>query len=434
MPTIPESCDVLVIGGGPAGAITSSVLGKKGYSVVVLEKARFPRLLVGESMIPHFWKYTDLIGASGRIEKYGFIKKGGGLSLWDGVLRRASFEPFGHKRLGLHVERADFDKILLDRSAELGAQVFEGHAVTSVEMPSDDRAVVHYRCVEDGARGNIAAKFVVDASGQAAVVARQFGFREFDEALRFTALWGYYRGGRFLTYEGSVHSYDERFETTPATLTSSIGGWGWVWHIVQREMVSVGVIVTPERLAAFKASTNTPEAKLRAMVAETPLIGKLMEDAEFIEGSFYAIRDYAYKPTRLAFGCCYLVGDAAAFVDPINSAGVPFGMYAGFLAASSIEQTMYDGASRDRYRNSFIDQYGGRLQMFRLLAIPTDAAVSPEMIEIARRFIAMSSVAEQQLMLLQATLTRRNERVLQIFADLGLTDVAPDASLAVPAL
>lgn len=434
MPTVPDRCDVVVIGGGPAGATASGLLARQGFHVVLLEKERFPRLVVGESLIPHFWKFSDLLGASDRIAKHGFVVKSGGLSLWNGVLRRLSFRGFGYDRPAYHVERADFDKLLLDASREHGTQVFEGHAVTSVEMTADEKAIVHHRSMEDGARGSIHARYVVDASGQAAVVARQYGFREFDEALRFTALWAYYRGGRFMTYDGAVLPYEERFNTAPATLMSTLGGWAWVWHIVQREMVSVGVILPPERLAAFKASQDTPEAKFRAMVATTPLTGKLMEGAEFIEGSFHAIRDYAYKPTRLAFGCCYLAGDAAAFADPINSAGVPFGMFAGFLAASAIENSMRKEAWRAHYRDFFSEQYGGRLQIFRMLAIPTDAEVGPEMVEIARRFVAMSSRAEQQLMLLQATLTQRNERVLQIFADLGLTDTAPDASLPVPEL
>lgn len=424
----------MVIGGGPAGAMASGLLAKKDFHVVLLEKERFPRLVVGESLIPHFWKFSDVLGASDRIARHGFVVKSGGLSLWNGVLRRLSFKPFGYDRPAYHVERADFDQLLLDASRERGTQVFEGHAVTSVEMTSDERAIVHYRRMADGARGTIAARYVVDGSGQAAVVARQYGFREFDDALRFTALWAYYRGGRFMTYEGAVLPYEQRFETAPATLMSSLGGWAWVWHIVQREMVSVGVVLPPDRLAAFKAGKDTPEEKLRAIVAKTPLTGKLMEGAEYIEDSFYAIRDYAYKPTRLAFGCCYLAGDAAAFADPINSAGVPFGMFAGFLAASAIDSSMRRESWRDYYRDSFSEQYGGRLQIFRMLAIPTDAEVGPEMVEIARRSVAMTSRAEQQLMLLQATLTQRNERVLKIFADLGLPDVEPDTSLPVPAL
>lgn len=425
---VPRRCDVVVIGGGPAGSTAAAFLAQKGYDVVLLEKARHPRPIVGESLIPHFWKYCDRIGVSDRIATEGFVAKGGGLSLWNGVLRRLSFRDFGYERPGLHVERDVFDALLLRRSAELGARVFQQIGVARVQLADGGPSCVRYRGTRNGEVGEIETRFVVDASGQAAIVARQLGIRRFDEALKFMSLWGYYRGGHYVTLDGEVLPFEQRFERPPATLTSNIGGWGWTWHIVLRDCVSVGVVLPPDRLEAFRASSDTLEAKFRGLVAATPFTRRLLKDAEFLTGSLNGIRDYAYKPTRLAIGNCFLVGDAAAFVDPINSAGVVFGMYAAYLATWAIDCSLREPARRTHFRRLFADLYSGRLSILRLLAVPTDVEFG-DAIGPARRSMALNSGPEQQLMLLQATLNNRPDRAARLLRELGVPDAVQPPSM-----
>ena len=429
--TPPKQCDVVVIGGGPAGSVAASQLAMDGYSVVLLEKAKHPRPTVGESLIPQFWKFTDLIGATEAIKSEGFIAKAGGLVLWNGQMRQAKFSDFGYTRPGLHVERDRFDLILLERTRANGAQVFEETAVTRVDGDLE-APIVRYRTKNDET-GEIRASYVIDASCQSALLARQLGIREFDPDIRFMSLWGYYEGGQYLTVEGTVHPFANRREIRPGTIVSSIGDWGWVWHIIMREKISIGIVLPPDKLKAFKAVRDEPEAKFQGMVAATPLIGDLLRDAKF-QGELFGIRDYAYKPVKLAVGNCYMIGDAAAFVDPIASAGVVFGMYAGFASAFSIASSLRKPARRDELRERFCKLYGDRLELFRLIALPSEAQGIQKAIDAASNVINTHSTSELRLMLLQAMITSRAEGLTTAFERLGLSRELAARTIPIPAI
>lgn len=428
--TIPSRCEIAVVGGGPAGSLAASLLAQQGFDVVLLEKARHPRPNVGESLIPHFWKYTDLVGATEAVESDGFIRKGGGLILWNGTMRQVRFRDFGFTRPGLHVERDRFDHILLENSRRLGVRVFEETGATAID-PGGDEGLVAYRTAA-GEEGTLSARYVVDASGQSAVLARSLGLRQFDPDIRFTSLWGYYQGGHLLSIDGDIRSYDDRFDMKICTVVSSLGDWGWVWHITMRDSISVGLVLPPKRLQAFKANKDSLEAKFRGLVAETPLIGDLLRDARFI-GPVYGIRDYAYLPTQLAVHQCYLAGDAAAFVDPINSAGVVFGMYAGYLAAWAIGSSIRQPSRSDHFRQSYSKLYGDRLALFRLLAMPADAPGITGAIENAFAGVRSDSANEQKLMLIQAILTCRSNGITTALERIGASATLDVVELPVPA-
>lgn len=433
MSSIPKKADVVVIGGGPAGSMAAGLLSQKGFDVVLLEKARHPRPTVGESILPHFWKFTDMLGdASNKIESANFVKKAGGIVKWNGSLMRTRFKEFGHDRTPLHVNRDLFDKILLDTSRECGAQVFEETAVNKVEIDRPLRKVVHYRAGGDGATGQIESKFVVDASGQAAVIAKQQGFRIFDDELRFSAMWGYYQSSRYLDYEGNLHSFENRFDISPVTFVESIGDWGWTWNILLRDRVSVGIILPAERVRELKSNGGGLDSRFQAVVAETPYLSRLLDGAHFLPGSVRVIRDYAYKPVKLTVNDCYLVGDAAAFVDPINSAGVTFGMYAAVLAAWSIERAMKKNANRELCQKMFEDQYRKRLDIFRLVALPTTRRLSDAETDKLCSAFRQFSEAEKQLALTTTILTNRSENVRYIFDKMGIEQRSIASEIPVP--
>lgn len=439
MDSIPVRTDVVVIGGGPAGTMTAGLLARKGIAVVLLEKERHPRPNVGESLIPHVWPYLARLGVDEAVRQEGYIRKSGAVAYWNGGLRRLRFRDFGYTQPALHVERDHFDHLLLRRAAALGASVHEETSVLRVDGLETDECTVHYRRTGGDAApetGALRARYVVDASGQAAVVARQLGLRQFDEGLRFSSFWGYYRGGRYLTYDGAVRPFAARRTDMPTTLITAIGDWGWTWHIVLREYVSVGIILPQARLHELRAADADARAdRFRQFIAHTPLLGEVMRDAEFIPGSLRGIRDYAYRPTRLAIGRCYLVGDAAAFVDPINSVGVVFGMYAGALAATSIERSLEDSATEGRCRALYESQYAARLALFRLLAVPhSEQYLTPAEIARARQVLAMSPPRERQLMLLQSTMTHRSQNLRPVLAQLGVTEIPEHSTLPLPDL
>ena len=422
----PGKCDIAIIGGGPSGSSAANKLASLGYHVVLLDKARHPRPNVGESVIPHFWRYADALNVSKLIEEEGFVAKSGGLALWGNELRRLRFRDFGHARPALHVERDIFDDILLRAAERAGAQVFEEVWVTSVAGLEDPLVTVNYTNA-NGETCCLKSRYLIDASGQAAVVARQMQLRVFDEDLRFSAFWGYYQKSRYLTYDGDVHDDVDKYAHRPATLVSSIGDWGWAWNILMRKTASVGVILPTSRLAELRGKTQKErEQRFQAFLADVPLMGSLLDQDDFIPGSLTTMRDYAYKPNILAIGSCYLTGDAAAFVDPINSLGVVFGMYSGMIAAHAIARSLENSKEAEINRDLYTSQYGNRIALFRLLALPEGAGdLSSEELAQAKAAINASSDAELQLIVLQASVNVREGRLSKVLDDLGV-DKRPD--------
>ncbi|MGH9023964.1 MAG: NAD(P)/FAD-dependent oxidoreductase, partial [Acidimicrobiia bacterium] len=396
--SIPKQCDVVVIGGGPAGSTVGTLLSQKGYDVVLLEKQRHPRFTVGESLIPHFWKYADISGAADRLQSEGFIQKAGGTVVWNGVIRQIRFRDFGYARPALHVERDRFDYLLLTHAREQGVQIFEDVSVLSID-PGEEQVRVSYRPAGDGASDKISCRFVLDASGQGAVVARQLGLRAIDESFRFMSVWGYFTGSKYVSVDGKAYEFDHLRTTPPTTFVTSIGElgeWGWAWHIPLRESTSVGLILPLEKMKAIKTDEGL-EAYFLRKCYETPYLNRLLEHAKYLEGSTRVIRDYSYRPTQLAGPGYFLLGDAAAFVDPIFSVGVVLAMYSAYLATWAIDRSMKHPAQTAQNRAIFSSQFLGRLEVARSLALPRYTS-SHGVSDLAKQSIQFESSLEQELM------------------------------------
>ncbi len=412
---IPESADVVVIGGGPAGSTAANLLAKAGYHVVLLEKVRHPRNTVGESVLPHVWKYLDLMGATEDIINAGFITKSGGTTHWRGVIRQTALKDFGFTRPSMHVERDEFDEILLRAAERRGVQVFEEVGVRKVDIESSVK-VVTYTDRKSGGEGTIECQYIVDASGQGAVIANQYGFREFDKDLRFMSVWGYYNNSDYIAQGGLICPWSMRREIKPTTAQLGIGDWGWCWHITQKEYTSVGLVLAPSQAAQFKASGEKLEHRFDSACRELPIVGPLLENAKLIEASTRAIRDFAYHPTQLAGDGWYLAGDAAAFVDPINSAGVITACYTGYAAAWAIDESLQKPSRRKFFRDTFSTVVRQRLSLFRLSALPVGLNSYAEDVPIALKAARLDSSSEQELLYVQSVLTDRSSNLAPLLA------------------
>lgn len=414
---IPQNCDIVVIGGGPAGSMAATFLSQKGYHVVLLERQKHPRPHVGENLIPHFWKYTDLAKVTEQIIKENFIQKAGGTVAWHGMIRQVNFKDFGYSRSALHVERDIFDQILLKNAQSQGAEIYEEVNVTEVELKGEgEKQTVIYRCFEDKSKGSISCRFIVDASGQGAVIAKQLGLRTVDESFRFMSLWGYFKNSKYIGCDGKAHSYENIRTTLPVTFQSAIpdvGKWGWAWHIPLRENTSVGLILPIEVMKTAKSPQESWEAYFLRKCGDIPILNQLLENAQFCHGSFAKIQDYSYRMNQVTGAGFFLIGDAAGFIDPIFSIGVILGMYSGYIASWAIDRSLKQPSSTRENQALFSSQLQGRYEVSRSLALPRYQSVS-QASDGAKTTIKFEKSLEQELMLTVSQMSTRSDNFLEM--------------------
>ncbi len=346
---IPTQCDVLIIGGGPAGSSAAIELAQSGVDVVLLERATFPRNQVGESLIPHFWKFADDLGVSEKIQQQGFVAKAGGITLWNGKIRQISFVKYGYQRPGLHVERDIFDDLLLTHAQECGAQIFCQVVVKKVNFNNKHHPVVSFfdKRHDENKLGSIRCQYVIDASGHNTFLANSFKTRRLiNPELNYLSLWGYFKNSRYVGVDRKSHDANEIANVKPVTFVTSYRS-GWLWHIILRGKTSIGLIIPVEQFKAVEPERR--ESYFKQACGEIPSVAKLLENARFIEGSLQFRPNYSYFCENICGENYYCIGDAAAFADPIFSHGIQNAFYNAAVACLSINASLKRKKNRLRY-------------------------------------------------------------------------------------
>ena len=234
-----ESCDIVVIGGGPGGSACATLLADQGYRVTLLERAKFPREHVGESLLPASIPVLEQIGAMPAIEAAGFVVKRGATLVWGKDPEPWSWyfaDDPGQRPTSFQVVRSEFDHILLKNAAEHGVDVREEHQVLDIEFDADDAdRVTGVTYLHDGESGRIDCRFLVDASGQAALLSRKLGLHQWDEYFKNLAVYGYYQDAKHLDPPNNGNIFIESYEH------------GWLWKIpLHTGVTSVGAVVDKE--------------------------------------------------------------------------------------------------------------------------------------------------------------------------------------------
>lgn len=310
--------DTAIIGGGPAGATAATLLAKTGRRVVVLEREKFPRFKIGESLLPYSMDAFDRLGIREELDRRFIPKPGGEIATACGTKKLRFYFKDGYRNrhpLTYQVLRSEFDKLLLDRAAESGAEVEEETKVEGVSF-EEDRVRI-FTQPKTGEPQTIEARFVLDASGRHAVVANHFKLKSAYPHLNKFSVFAHYRGV-------------QREEGLDGGMIRLIrGAYHWFWMIpVSESVTSVGLVMDT---AYFKQRKQSPEQVLESHLNAQPVMRERMKNAERLS-PVHSMGEYSYRTERLVGERWALAGDAAGFIDPIFSTGV-------FLALLSGEQT-----------------------------------------------------------------------------------------------
>lgn len=343
---VPDEFDVIVIGGGPAGATTAGLLAQRGRRVLVLDRERFPRYHVGESLIPAFMRPMQEMGITERMDARGFERKYGGTLVWGNnqVPWNFSFVEGGAYEYAFHTRRADLDALILDRARELGAFVIEDATVK--EHIEVDGRVTGVRFSLRGLDGlhEVRASLVVDASGQARVLSRKLTEVEWHDDLRNVAVWTYFDNCERLPDD----------EYTNILIEGLDGGWFWAIPI-DKGTISVGYVT---RSATAGENGQSLEELFHAERQRTTKLKTMLAGARQSAG-FRTARDWSYHSKQFYGDGWVLVGDAAAFVDPLFSTGVALATLAGSTLARIVDRIIEHPHIEEKALDRYATAYSG---------------------------------------------------------------------------
>jgi flavin-dependent dehydrogenase len=344
--------DVVVVGGGPAGAAAATFLQRRGYSSLVLESSSFPRYHIGESLIPHTFGTLDRLGLLPTLRNSNFPEK---YSVRFISPTGQESEPFyfsetlaGEEARTWQVQRSDFDQMCLDNARDNGVTI---QTETRVERVLFEGSRAVGLIAKSSTRGleEISARVVIDASGRATVIGSQLGLKEGVDGLKKAALWSYYRGGQ----RGDGIDAGE-------TTVFMISDRGWFWYIpLPDDVVSVGVVAAPEYL--FTDSNDFEHVFLREVERCAPLSARLKQ-ATRIE-PVRGLRRLAYRNRCIAGDGWVMVGDAAAFLDPIYSSGLYLALASAELAADCVHQSLESGDLSAARLGAFAPRLGAGIEV-----------------------------------------------------------------------
>jgi len=379
------SCDVVVLGGGPAGSTIAALLAEKGWHVEVLEKDTHPRFHIGESLLPHSLPFLERLGVLGSVEKIG-LKKYGAEVISSSYHKRLTFH-FANAMNPSHpyafqVRRSEFDQILLHNCRRKGAMVHEGLSASDVVFGQNGLARI--QAVDAQRTRSIwEARYVVDATGRGAFLAGRLGLKRRNPHHNSVAFFSHFAG----------------VERSQGKDTGNISliwfEYGWFWMIPFKDRItSVGAVCWPSYL---KTRTGDIDQFFEATVALCPPVAERLKNAKLTMPVMVA-GNYSYQATQMVGEAYILIGDAYAFVDPVFSSGVHLAMNSAMLGAE------------------VVDAYLKGAPEFKTVKLRFERTVQKGLKTFSWFIYRFTQPAFQYLLLFPRNIFRVEEAILSIFA------------------
>lgn len=344
-----KNFDTIVIGAGPAGCTAATILSQKGRKVLLLEKEKFPRYHIGESLMPFCWFTLERLGLVEAMKQHEYIEK---LSVQfvtqDGKQSRPFYFFQHHDHPSSYtwqVERAEFDQMLLTNAREQGVDAREQVKVT--RFIQDESGAVTGVVAEDieGRTAEFNAPITIDCTGRDAMWAGRNDWKIRDPKLKKIALWTYYKGAK----------RDEGLDAGSTTV-AYIPGKGWFWFIpLKNGITSVGIVAEKDWLYRDQ-DVRELSAIFRREIGENVWIQDHLAPGEQV-GQYWVTGEFSYRAKHCATDGLVMAGDAFVFLDPVFSSGVFLAFKSGEMAADAVDMAL----TKKCYTADMFDHYGSML-------------------------------------------------------------------------
>jgi flavin-dependent dehydrogenase len=362
-----DQYDVIVMGGGPAGATVGALLADAGHAVLILERSIVPRFHVGESLLPESYWPLKRLGLIEQLKQSAFPKKFSVQFVTKGWKESAPYyfdEHIAHESAQTwQVERADFDKMLLDNAVAKGATLrvqahvldvlFEGDRAVGVKVKLGNQRS------EAGTAGNadvrhIRSRVVCDASGVSAFLSTRLGLKQPDPLLQKGTIWTYFRGAL----------RDPGKDEGATIVLQTEGHRSWFWYIpLRNDIVSIGCTGSMPEMFPPR---STPAEVYAREVERCPALQRRLENAARCM-DYFTTKDYSYRSSAAAGPGWVLVGDAYGFIDPVYSSGVLLALKAGEFAADAVLRALATNDLSGETLSCWKETYDAGVYNFRRL-------------------------------------------------------------------
>ena len=317
-----EKVDVLIIGAGPAGTVAASIVNKAGYKVKIVEKLKFPRFVIGESLLPRCMEALTEAGFVDAVKEKGFQEKFGAKFVKNGKICdyffADQFTPGWNWTW--QVPRGEFDKTLADTVERMGVPVSYETAVTAIRFNGSDSITT----VEDikGNKSHIEARFIIDGSGYGRVIPRLFNMDKPSNLPPRKALFTH-------TVDVKRSMSDEPNRITIVVHKKAV----WVWIIpFSSGVTSLGFVGDPEFFDEYK---GTRDEQLRALIASEPYLSERFKDVEFLFDT-KVLQSWSSTTDKFYGDGFVLTGNVTEFLDPVFSSGVTLATVSSQLAGNLV--------------------------------------------------------------------------------------------------